>query len=125
MKCEGERALRACGGCQTRPRLYAGGSPHRVVVVCPGCWDLVESSLRGLEGIHEAVDAWNSRQAELRGVERHCGICQLWGSSVEPAHVVYRRCLRRGDKYWETRTFRHMGLECPHYRVQVGREGER
>ena len=36
-----------------------------------------------------------------------------------------RRCFRQGRKYWEMRTSRHMGLECPDYLAQIGREGER
>jgi hypothetical protein len=136
-ECAGERelALRECAVCRqrenvaSRPRLYEGGCPRKVVVVCPGCWDNVESPWYDHDGIDLATSAWNERQAQRSGVEmRHCGTCQLWGGPREgkvEATRDRRRCLRQGCRYWEMKTSRHMGLECPDYLAQVSRSGER
>ena len=119
-----EQALRECFVCQRQPKLWQGGSPHKVVVVCPGCWDCVESLWQESEGIDHVVSDWNQRQARRSGVEvQHCGTCGWWGDLRE--REDRRRCFRQGRKYWEMRTSRHMGLECPDYLVQIGREGER
>ena len=121
-ECLREQALRECAACRARPRMYDGGSPHRVVVVCHTCWANVERPWLGYDGVDSAIGEWNRRQAELSGIRmQHCGTCRLWGSPSEEDEP-HRRCLRQGIRFWEMRTYRHMGFECPSYSPQ---EGER
>lgn len=119
-ECLREQALRECATCRSMPRMYDGGSPHKVVVVCHTCWTHVERPWLDHDGVDSAIGEWNRQQAELSGVRlQHCGTCRLWGSFTDDLEI-YRKCLRQGSRLWEMRTYRHMGLECPSYSPQDG-----
>ena len=122
--CSAERALVACHTCKVSPSFYTGGVPRKATVVCPVCWESVERPWLESAGADAAIGEWNRRQAQFGGVTvQHCGSCEKWGRPGETG--LERTCLRQGVKFWEMRTYRHMGLQCPAYRAQVGRQGER